>query len=199
VPPASLLSSQIKLQNRFKGDTQQRALMVIDGIDFAINEPRKNGFNKNWYSHKFSGPGVRYELGTCINTGEIVWFHGPFPCGSHPDLKIYRLGLKRLLNILEGERVWGDKGYRGDLSTITRYDAVSREHKKEMGRARARHETVNGRFADFGALKNVWRHDLNKHYLAYCSIAIITQLETTNGFPPFECFSQHHSAITNVV
>jgi hypothetical protein len=86
---------------------------------------------------------------------------------------------------------------RGDLSTITRYDAVSREHRKEMGRARARHETVNGRFADFGALKNVWRHDLNKHYFAYCTIAIITQLETTNGFPPFECFSQYHSAIVD--
>jgi hypothetical protein len=97
--------------------------------------------------------------------------------------------------------VWGDKGYKGDLSRITRYDAVSREQRKEMGQAsRARHETVNGRFADFGALKNVWRYDLNKHYFAYCTtIAIITQLETTNGFPPLECFSQHHSATVDAV
>jgi hypothetical protein len=51
----------------------------------------------------------------------------------------------------------------------------------------------------FGRLKNVWRHDLNKHYFAYCTFAIITQLETANDFPPFECFSQHHSAIFDAV
>jgi hypothetical protein len=37
---ASFSPSQKKLQNRLKGDTQQqRALMVIDGINFAIYEP----------------------------------------------------------------------------------------------------------------------------------------------------------------
>jgi hypothetical protein len=53
-------SIQIKLSNRFLGDTQQRTVMVVDGIDFRIQEPRMNGFNKAWYSHKLHKTGIRY-------------------------------------------------------------------------------------------------------------------------------------------
>jgi hypothetical protein len=95
--------------------------------------------------------------------------------------------------------VWADRGYRGDLSVLTPNDAVSREHGKEMGRARARHETLNGRFKNFAALRNTWRHALNKHYLVYTAVAVITQLETMNGFGPFECFSENHSSFLAVV
>ena len=39
-------------------------------------------FSKDWYSHKFKCAGLRYELVTCIATGDIVSFTGPFPCGT---------------------------------------------------------------------------------------------------------------------
>jgi hypothetical protein len=187
------LRMQIKLSNRFKGDTHQVAVMVVDGIDFKIQEQRKEGFSKAWYSFKHNGPGIRYELATCINTGDIVWIHGPFPCGSHPDLKIYRLGLKTKL--LRGEKVVADRGYRGDRTVVTPFTAVSDNHTREMEVARARHETVNGRFTTWSALKDTYRHNLSKHHLIYQSVAVITQLEFLNGYGPFQCTSQHNSAI----
>eukprot|EP00171_Calliarthron_tuberculosum_P023094 IDg23094t1 len=38
----------------------------VDGTDCQIAEPRP--FNRGWYSHKFKGPGVRYEVGIVIDT-----------------------------------------------------------------------------------------------------------------------------------
>jgi hypothetical protein len=63
--------------------------MVIDGINLQVYEPRKYGFDPAWWSHKFNGPGVRYKIASCINTGDIVWLNGPFPCGKFPDLNIF--------------------------------------------------------------------------------------------------------------
>ena len=87
--------------NRFKGDTGNTCLISVDGTDFQIYQWEP--FWKGWFSHKFKGPGVRYEVGVCILTGDIVWLHGPFPCGLWPDLKIFRKSLKQQL--LEGEKV----------------------------------------------------------------------------------------------
>lgn len=173
----------------------QVSLLVVDGADYSCYEPGawKGLFSSSWFSHKHNGPGIRYELATCINTGDIVWFHGPFPCGSFPDIKIFRLALKRFL--LASERVWGDRGYQGDLKVITPYHPFSKAHQKEMGIARARHETINGRFSDWGALSQVYRHALKKHHLIYSSIAVITQLEHVNGYSSFSCTSTTHSAI----
>jgi hypothetical protein len=69
--------------------------VTVDGTDLQIYEPTP--FSKKWYSHKFRAAGLRYEVAVCIQTGDIVWFHGPFPCGEWPDLKIFRDGLKKVL------------------------------------------------------------------------------------------------------
>lgn len=58
----------------------------LDGTDFRIREPQP--FNKKWYSHKFKGPGIRYEIGISIVEGDIVWAVGGVPCGEWSDLKI---------------------------------------------------------------------------------------------------------------
>ena len=51
-----------------------------------INEPFP--FEPGYYSHKFHRAGVRYELGVSIQSGDIVWLNGPFPCGRFADQKI---------------------------------------------------------------------------------------------------------------
>ena len=84
--------------------------MTVDGVDFRIEEPTP--FSKKWFSHKFHGPGLRYELGVCIQTGDIVSFNGPFPYREFPDLKICRVGMKKKL--VPGECVITDCGYKGD-------------------------------------------------------------------------------------
>jgi len=44
----------------------------VDGTDCQIQEPLL--FNAKWYSHKFKGPGLRYEVGVCISTGHTFLF-----------------------------------------------------------------------------------------------------------------------------
>ena len=77
------------------GDTGERCLVTVDGTDFRIQEP--SPFSTKWYSHKFRGPGIRYEIAICIKTGWIVEFNGPFPYGRLPDIKIFRSLLKQIL------------------------------------------------------------------------------------------------------
>jgi hypothetical protein len=107
---AVLQSSVICWENRLKGDVGEVCKTVVDGTDFEIFEP--SPFLSIWKSHKFKGPGLRYEVATCIQTGDIVWINGPFPCGKYPDLTIFRLGLLHMLE--DGEMVEADAGYRGE-------------------------------------------------------------------------------------
>ena len=87
----------------------------MDGTDFQINEPTP--FDRKWYSHKFNGPGVRYEIGISIATGHIVWVNGPFCCGRWPDIKIAKKHLVKRLD--RHERVIADSGYRNGGHFIT--------------------------------------------------------------------------------
>ena len=41
-----------------------RCLISIDGTDCQIQEPTP--FSPKWFSHKFNGPGIRYEVGILI-------------------------------------------------------------------------------------------------------------------------------------
>jgi hypothetical protein len=83
--------SQMEWENRYRGDNGSHCLVSVDGTDFGIYEP--SPFSPKWYSHKLNGPGLRYEIAICIQTGEPVWINGPFPCGSWPDLRIARNAL----------------------------------------------------------------------------------------------------------
>jgi DDE superfamily endonuclease len=129
-------------------------LVTIDGVDFQIPEP--TSFDSKWFSHKFGGPGLCYEIGVCIKTGKIVSFNGPFECGTWPDLKIFRSRLRGMRSV--GEKVIADRGYRGDARTITPDHAKSANHYRAMNKARARHETINGRLKTWGILKQVFCH-----------------------------------------
>ena len=67
-------------------------------------------FNAKWWSHKFNGPGLRYEIALCIRTGEIVWANGGLPCGEWPDLRLARNAFIGRLQL--GEKALADGGYR---------------------------------------------------------------------------------------
>ena len=152
-------------------------------MDFRINEPTP--FNKKWFSHKFKGPGLCYEVAVCIQTGDIVWIHGPFPCGRYPDMRIFR---SRLIHLLAPrEKVEADKGYRGEPEKVRTPEAfVSRSDKKAKKKARAQHETVNKCFKQWGCLKQTFHHDLDKHNLVFAAVAVCTQLSLENGEPLFQ-------------
>ena len=119
---------------------------------------------------------MRYEVGICIQTGEIVWINGPFPPGDWPDVNI---ALCELVLMLEGdERVVADSGYRGYsqfFDTPWRY--LDNEHQKRRKQiVRARHETINRRFKEWKILKEVFRHAVEKHGVVFLSVANIVQV-----------------------
>jgi len=175
-------STQIRWENRFRGDKGKLCKITLDGTDFRIQQLLP--WSKKWYSHKFKGPGVRYEVALCIQTGDIVWINGPYPCGAWPDMKIFR---HRLFHrIPPGESAEGDAGYRGAPNKIrTPGMAVSLADRRAKRRAAQRHETVNRRFKQWGVLKQVYRHDIDRHGVHFGCVAVLTQLAIENGEPLF--------------
>jgi len=80
---------------------------------------------KGYYSEKFNGPGLRYEIGMCIATGNFVWINGPF-AAAYSDLQIFRNDL--MLELGVGEKAVADQGYNGESDYI-----VTSSHLKKIG------------------------------------------------------------------
>jgi hypothetical protein len=161
------------------GDDGRTCLTYVDGTDCPIEEPPKTDnsplpFDKKWYSHKFKGAGFRYEIASCIKTGDIVFVNGPFPCGKWPDLKIFRRDLKNVL--LPNEKIEADRGYRGDEKVRTPDDWVTLSDRRAKYCAGARHETINGRLKNFKCLSTKFRHELSTHKHFFCFAVVVTQL-----------------------
>lgn len=158
-------------------------MVTVDGTDFSIEEP--SPFSPTWYSHKFKGPGVRYEVALSINGGDIVHINGPFACGSNPDISIFRQGL--IHKLAPGEKVEADRGYRGEPQFVripADYQNDTQKHQK--CRARARQETVNRRFKVFGALGQRFRHrvshlDMSLHKTVFEAVVVLTQTDIDCG------------------
>lgn len=175
---------QIKLSNRFRRNRARTCKLTVDGTDCPIQEPHP--FSSIWYSHKLKGPGLRYEVGVCIQTGDICWINGSFKCGRWPDMRIFRRNLKGLL--APGEMVECDAGYVGDPSCRHKHIIMNLADDRAKCAARARHETVNGDIKSFDCLSQVWRHDRHLHKHAFAAAAVLTQLSyNLGGGPKFQC------------
>ena len=132
-------------------------------------------FSPKWFSHKFRGPGLRYEIALSIATGNIVWAHGGYPCGEWPDLRLARDAFIGRLAI--GEMALADGGYRDHQYFI---NPNGDRHKKNI---LARHETVNRRVKQFSSMKHVFRHVLTLHPSFFRSVVNLTQIMIENGEP----------------
>ena len=154
----------------------------IDGTDCQIWEP--SPFSTKWYSHKFHGAGLRYEIGICIATGEIVWVMGGYPCGDWPDIEIARAGILNLID--EDEKVIADGGYRGDDRILHK----TGEHNSYTARirsvVRARHETINSRIKAYAIVSTKFRHNIGIHTQCFYSITNLVQLELKYESPAFQ-------------
>jgi DDE superfamily endonuclease len=166
------------------GDNGSRCKISVDGTDCPIREPSE--FSSRWYSHKFKGPGLRYEVGICIQTGWIVWKNGPYPCGSFPDITIARDRLHNYMAI--GEMYVADRGYKdgrqyGDCPT-----GYNTPGQRMRGIVRARHESVNARIKKFKILSTAFRNQLKYHYMAFHAIVNALQVEIQEGGTLYEVY-----------
>ena len=55
-----------------------------------------------------------------------------------------------------------------------------------QGRVRARHETLNGWFKNWGILSQVFCHNILLHGMVFQACAVVTQLTIKNGEPLFK-------------
>ena len=158
-------------------DNGSPAKTSVDGTDFRTVE--HTPFDSGRYTHKFHGPGLRYEIALALATGWIVWINGPFRCGNWPDLRIARSALHDM--IPRGEFYLADCGYRArDTPVVTKNDIPANERDR-MNKLMARHETVNTRFKDWGILLNRFDFAEEKHAVVFYAIAVITQIEIASG------------------
>ena len=82
-----------------------------------------------------------------------------------------------------GETVVADGGYEKDVRVAK---AKNKDHFLRMGKARARHETINGRMKTWGMLKNTFRHPLKKHNVIFHACLVLEQIKIDNGHLPFK-------------
>jgi hypothetical protein len=149
---------------------------TVDGVHCKTQEV--GGFNPQYFSHKFKSAGLAYEIVIDIYSQRILWINGPFPAGTHNDLKMFRDRLQEM--IPPGHKLLGDKLYRvAKISdkVATRNEDDDDEVKRLKRRALARHETVNGRLKNFAILRDfrVHKNKLSKHRDAFEACCVITQ------------------------
>ena len=123
-------------------------VLSVDGVHFKIKEPRRTP-SARWFSHKFHGPGLAYELACSIHTHQLAWIRGPYPAATH-DLAIFREELEGTIPV--GKLVVADSGYSSSpkVSTVLESDSVELATFKE--RAKARQENFNERIKRFQIL-----------------------------------------------
>ena len=168
-----------------ENQTDEIFILTVDGTHCPIKEPRKDP-SSQWFSHKFNGPALAYEVAISIFHNKVVWINGPFKAGES-DRQIFRKpgGLKEKIPL--GKIVVADKGYTGEpqiISTPNPYD--TNEIKKFKNRARARQETFNARLKRFAVLADRFRHG-TKNEMAFhkscfeaCCILCQYEIETSN-------------------
>jgi hypothetical protein len=170
-------------------DEDEIFLVSVDGVHCRIQEIRKDPGAK-WYSHKFNGPALSYELGIAIRSNRLVWINGPFPASRH-DITTFRSehnpGDGLMNRIPDGKRAIGDSGYKGEPAkvSVTR-DGDSDDVKKFKARAKSRHETFNSRIKSFKILDNAFRHGFERHKTVFEAVCICVQYDIENGHGLFE-------------
>jgi len=159
-------------------------ILTVDGVHFAIREPRTRPSAK-WHSHKFDGPALVYEIAAAIRENRLVWINGPFEASVH-DKTIYQKpdGLKSKMPA--GKLGVADRLCSGEPTLAVKNDLDADEVKDFKRRARARHESINGRIKNFKILAERFRHGIEKHQIALEAICVLVQYEFENGHPLFD-------------
>lgn len=117
---------------------------------------------------------MRYEVGLNIQTAEIVWTNGPFPCGAWPDLRIARNEV--IFHIGENERILADGGYNDGGEFFETPTGINNDDQRMKQLARARHETINRRLKQWNILGRVFRHGVEKHSIIFLAVVHITHM-----------------------
>lgn len=162
-------------------------IISYDGVHFAIEERQTEKYSKDksFYSHKFKTAGLTYEIACNLHEDEIVWSNGPFPAGTS-DETIFKMegGLEE--QIPDGKLGIADHGYRRCKKTSCSRSLDSEEVQEFKARAKARQESLHIRLKRYDILKQVFRHSIEKHEIAFGACLVLVQYQLENGSPLFD-------------
>jgi DDE superfamily endonuclease len=181
---AAMKETTIVWDPRLDSPNSELFIITVDGTDFRVHEKKHPTLpiDRTQFSKKFNHGALKYEIAMSVFKPKCVWISGPHRGGKH-DIVIFREGLKG--KIAQGKRVIADRGYvtsRDDEKMLSTPDALdSKELNNFKSRARLRHETFNGRLKFFHCLSDTFRHDLDKHKLAFEAVCVIVQYQMDNG------------------
>ena len=65
--------------------------------------------------------------------------------------------------VADGEKILADGGYRDGNQFFETPNGLHDADQRMKATARARHETINARLKRWNVLKDVFRHDIDKH------------------------------------
>jgi DDE superfamily endonuclease len=106
---------------------------------------------------------------------------------GYSDLHIFRQegGLKE--KIPEGKRIIADNGYHGEDAIISAPNQLDSQETREFKRrARARHETLNGRIKSHNITDQRFRSVHIKHQIIFEAVAVVVQYDMDNGMKLFD-------------
>ena len=165
------------------GDLEYNTIFIltVDGVHFRTHESRMKPSSKK-YSHKFSGPGLSYEIGIAIHESRVVSIQGPFDA-SRSDITTFRNSLMK--EIPKGKRECGNSGCMGAPDKILFYcEGHSKEMRRFINCVRARHENFNARIKNFRILAKCFcSNKKESHKLAFEAACVLIQYDMENGRP----------------
>jgi DDE superfamily endonuclease len=149
---------KIVWENRLLCDNGSQCKITVDGTDFRIMEPAP--FDERWKSEKkFNGPGVKYEIAVCIQSGWIVHINGPYACGEWHDLTVAHddLCFKLAESQFPDEMAVADSGYKDNYQFFDTPTGHNNPDQRMKAKARARHETNKRRIKMWGVMGQRFR------------------------------------------
>jgi hypothetical protein len=159
-------------------------LLTDDGVHCRVGEPRNQPSTK-WSSQKYGKKAaLTYEVGIAIHHNQVVLINGPYPATMH-DMTMFNSPGGVGSKLQAGKKAIADRAYSGP-QIAKRSELDSAEVKTFKKRARARHETFNGRIKSFNALDNRFRNGIQKHKAVFEAICVIVQYDMENGRPLFQ-------------
>lgn len=174
--------SKINWNDRLSSTHSQfpACLVSVNGTELRIEKPTP--FSPQWFSHKFRGPCVQYEIEISITNSKILWFNGPFSCGAWPDLSMFNL--KVCLSLYSSESVNSDWGYRHARRIMPTdiFPHVRLFH----GHISARHETCNERFKRFSIIRRMFRHNVQLRGRVFHAVSKMILLYISYEKPHFQ-------------
>lgn len=165
-----------------------RFAITIDGVDKKTWEMKHPTLNKDpkTYTKKHNHGGLKYQIALCVHSNQCVHFYGPKKAGQHDQTLLRESGV--LDRLKPGKLAIVDRGYianqhRDKLAWPNTYDEKDVENYKS--RARARHESFNGRMGFFKIMTDVFDYDKKKHKYAFGAVCTTVQYQMNNGSPLF--------------